>query len=30
LKAFRRMCESAITVYDGTDEQDVADWHLKR
>jgi hypothetical protein len=26
VEAFRQMCESAITVYDGTEEQSVADW----
>ncbi len=26
LKACRQMCESAITVYDGTEDQCVADW----
>ena len=25
-EAFRKMCESAIAVYDGTDDQHVADW----
>ena len=25
-QAFRQMCESAITVYDGTENQYVADW----
>jgi DNA-binding response OmpR family regulator len=25
-KAFRQMCESAITVYDGTEDKCVADW----
>jgi hypothetical protein len=26
VQAFREMCEAAITVYDGTEEQHVADW----
>jgi hypothetical protein len=26
VQAFRQMCESAITVYDGTEDQYVADW----
>jgi hypothetical protein len=26
VQAFRKMCESAITVYEGTDDQHVADW----
>jgi hypothetical protein len=26
LQAFRQMCEAAITVYDGTEDQHVADW----
>jgi DNA-binding response OmpR family regulator len=26
IKAFRQMCKSAITIYDGTEEQYVADW----
>jgi aromatic ring hydroxylase len=26
VQAFREMCEAAITVYDGTEDQRVADW----
>jgi hypothetical protein len=26
IQAYRKMCEAAITVYDGTDDQYVADW----
>jgi len=26
VQAFREMCESAIEVYDGTEDQYVADW----
>jgi hypothetical protein len=26
VQAFREMCESAIEVYDGTEDQRVADW----
>ena len=26
IQAFREMCEVAINVYDGTEEQAVADW----
>jgi hypothetical protein len=26
IQAFREMCEAAITVYDGTEDQRVADW----
>jgi hypothetical protein len=26
VQAFREMCEAAIAVYDGTEDQHVADW----
>jgi hypothetical protein len=26
VQAYRQMCEAAIKVYDGTEEQRVADW----
>jgi hypothetical protein len=29
IQAFREMCEAAITVYDGTEDQRVADWALE-
>ncbi|HMI99243.1 MAG TPA: hypothetical protein VK488_05365 [Gaiellaceae bacterium] len=26
VQAFREICEAAITVYDGTEDQSIADW----